>query len=206
MKTICCVLITLIGVSCNGQKTTFEAFKTELKEKTITFKKEKKVLNNLTINQPITFDSLSKSILERVISNELKKDFCDNKECKINMDFDLGYRTNKIVSIKMDANTVFRLPRDVESIEFYNFFLYQKELFEIKLNRTTNLESRIKKALITMKADVECNYLSNDNETVIKLFINNGESYVHLYKDEVCNILVKLDLNSSDLTFVKVSK
>jgi len=204
MKTIYYALIALIGVSCSGQKTTFETFKSELKEKSTPFKKEKKVLNNLTITQPVALDSLSKTILERVVSDELKKGFCDNKDCKINLDFDLGYSTNKIVSIKENANTMFRLPRDVESIDFYNYFLYQKELFEIKLNRTANLDNRLKKALTAMKADAECNYLSKD-ETVVKLFINKGETYVHLYKDEVCNILVKLDLNSSDLTFVKVS-
>jgi len=181
----------------------FEAFKSGVKEKSIPFTKAKRVLNNLTITEPVTFDSLSKPILERVISNELKKEFCDNTDCKINIDFDLGYITNKIISIKENANTMFRLPRDVVSIEFYNFFFYQKELFEIKLNRTANLERRLKKALITMKADPQCGYLSNDNETIIKLFISKGESYVHLYRDEVCNILVKLDLTSSDLTFVK---
>lgn len=204
MKTICYALIALVGVSCSGQKTTFETFKSELKQKSIPFKKEKKVLNNLTVNQPVTSDSLSKTILEKVVSNELKKSFCDNKDCKINMDFDLGYSTNKIVSIKENANTMFRLPRDVESIDFYNFFLYKKELFEIKLNRNANLDNRLKKALTAIKADAECNYLSND-ETLVKLFISKGETYVHLYKDEVCNILVKLELNSSDLTFVKVN-
>lgn len=204
MKTIFYALISIIGVSCSGQKTIFESFKIDLKEKSIPFKKEKKVLNNLTITQPVTFDSLSKTILQKVVSNELKKEFCDNEDCKINMDFDLGYSTNKIVSIRQNANTMFRLPRDVESIEFYNFFLCQKELYEIKLNRTNNLDSRIKMALTAMKADSECNYLSSD-ETVVKLFINKGETYVHLYKDEICNILVKLDLNSSDLSFVKVN-
>jgi hypothetical protein len=100
---------------------------------------------------------------------------------------------------------MFRLPRDIESIEFYNFYLYKKELFEIKLNRTTNLENRLKNELVVMKADMECNFFLND-ETIMKLFFSKGQSYVHLYKDEVCNILVKFDLNNSDLTFVKVSE
>ncbi|RUT67888.1 hypothetical protein D0817_24140 [Flavobacterium cupreum] len=205
MKKIYLLLVLVfMGLKCNSQVNNFKDLKTEIKVKSFPVKYEKVILKNITINKPIISDLSSQKLIEKIISKELLNKYCEDKdrECKINVKCEVGHSSNGFISLMIISNTIFRSPRDIESMDFYNLIRLKNELFWVKLNRTKDFENRVKKILAVKRTNLECKYQLKD--VLMDLYFKDGLSYINIYKDEVCNLLIPIDLKSSDLKYLKL--
>lgn len=201
-KNIYLVIAVLISLTSSCQTNHFKNFENELENESFSVEYESIFLNGVTIYKPIISGSLLQKITENIISKKFEKEYCQNIDCEINIKYTVGHSSNRLLSIRETISTMFRLPRDIESIKFFNFIYLKNELYEIKLNRTSNLEERMMKILKNDNTSTECNYQIND--LILNIYIKNGLTYVHIYKDEICNKFIKMNLNDSDLSFVKL--
>lgn len=203
MRKLLFALLTFMCFSCHSQERNFEIFKKGLKKTSFQARTENIINQNITITKPIVLDTLSQRVIENVISNEVKSNLCDNEKCQAFIEIKLGHLTSELISLKETTYTMFRLPRDVNSVKFFNFILDGNVLYKINLNLTEDLKLRIKKKLQLIK-DKECKYQINDN-TIINLYIEKQHTYLHLYNDEICNTLIDFDFKISDINFIKLT-
>ncbi len=200
-KYIYLTLILVTCFSCSSQESKFEVLVKNIMQKNKeTLEKESITKFGINFIKPKIKEMKFKNVINFLVKEKKNIKYCENKECEIDIRFDVNSITTQFLSIRESINTFFRSPIDFYSCRNFNYVIIGEDVFKVELIRNKKINNYIKETIGHYNKASDCNY---DNVVYVDLYFKQGKSFLMVYNNHFCNISIPIELDESFINFKK---